>query len=102
MNSIKLGLKAQAKTIRVIKNEISTGMRSGKYMWKEQNELIAEKEHYRYYHIAYSMLRGREYLEIENKVRKGNEINMSSVEAIMDELKLEIAERNPQEAGQNA
>lgn len=102
MKTIREQLKEDAKRIRTIKQDISTGMRAGNYMWKAQEELIAEKEYYRYYHIAYSMLKGREYLEIENKVRPGNEINMSSVEAIMDELKKAIIERTPKEELQDA
>jgi len=34
------------------------------------------KQNFRLKHIAYCLLRGKEYLNIENKVREGNEISV--------------------------
>jgi hypothetical protein len=38
---------------------------------------------YRYMHIAYCLLRGRKYEQIENKVKPGNEPSWNAIEHIM-------------------
>lgn len=48
------------------------------------------KEKYRHYHIAYCLLRGKKYEQIENKVREGNSPNWN----IIDKIKEEYSEAN--------
>lgn len=102
MKTIKTELKAQANAIREMKQDISTGMRAGQYRGNSQATLIGLKETFRYNHLAYCMIRGREYKECENTTRRENEINMSKLEATIESMKAELLERNPQEDGQNA
>lgn len=42
---------------------------------------------YRYMHIAYCLLRGRTYEQIENKVKPGNEPSWSAIEAVMSQFR---------------
>ena len=86
---IKENLKEQAVELRELKNTISTGMREGEYMGDEQCEQMDKKLKFRYEHVAYSMAKGREYSEVENKVREGNELDMCVVEKRMNEIKAE-------------
>ncbi len=102
MKTIKQNLKTQAATIREMKQETSSGMRSGKYMGGLQWTLQCAQETYRYDHIAYCMIRGREYLEIENKTRPGNEINQSKLDRIITDMKADILMREIAEEKQNA
>lgn len=87
MNTIKENLKEQAVALRELKNTISTGMREGGYMGDEQCEQMDKKQKFRYEHVAYSMAKGREYSEVENKVKEGNELDMDVVEKLMNEMK---------------
>jgi hypothetical protein len=48
------------------------------------------KEKFRHYHIAYCLLRGKKYEQIENKVREGNQPNWG----IIDKIKEEYSEAN--------
>lgn len=102
MKTIKENLKTDANTIKKIKNDMKNGMRKGKYVWREQGDLLRMQHDFRYHHIAYCMLRGREYHEIENKVKPNNEINMDRVERIIEEMKDDILKRNPKEEDQHA
>jgi len=95
MTTIKLELKAQAKEIREMRTIISRGMSNGLYKGQEQYAITLLQEAFRYKHIAYCMLRGREYLEIENKTRPGNEINKQKLERIATAMELEILKRKP-------
>jgi len=95
MTTIKLELKAQAKEIREMKSIISKGMRNGLYKGQDQYAITLLQEAFRYKHVAYCMLRGREYLEIENKTRPRNEINKQKLERIALSMELEILKRKP-------
>lgn len=86
MKTIKNELKEMAKKIRELKKEISSGMRNGIRTGSEQYELIQLKSDFRYKHIAYCIIfRGKNYEQIEPKIRKGNEINYSKLDTLMDE-----------------
>lgn len=102
MKTIKENLKTMVREIREMKGEISLGMRNGKYMGSTQWDLECKKSEFRHQHIAYCMLRGKTYNEIENYTRPGNEPNMNKIEAIMETMKAEILERNPEMEAQNA
>lgn len=50
-----------------------------------QYSLWSMKRKYRYRHIAYSMMRGRTYLEVEPKCEEGNEPDLKVIEGIISE-----------------
>jgi len=93
MKTIKEDLKAQAKNIRALKDAINSGFKAGKYMGYEQGNLISAKRKFRYEHVAYCLLKGREYSQIENNPRPENEIDMDSVKKIMDSMWADIQKR---------
>ena len=102
MKTIKNELKTMAKEIREMKSIISKGMSNGLYKGTEQYELILLKDKCRYTHIAYCMVRGREYSEIENTTRPGNEINFSKLNTLIETFKNDLAKRNPEKETQDA
>lgn len=105
MKTIKTELKAQANAIKEMKQDISTGMREGQYRGNSQCALIGLKRTYRFNHIAYCMIRGKEYLEIENKTRPENKLtdrDMAEITSIMEEMKAQLLERTPKEELQDA
>jgi hypothetical protein len=59
------------------------------YRWRQSigHQYTDLSSHYRYRHIAYCLLRGRAYEEIERKVREGNAVTWSKVESIMVEYR---------------
>lgn len=71
------------KELRELKKEISLGMRNGKYMGSQQWDLETKTKEFRHQHIAYSMALGREYKEIENYTRPGNEPNWKYIDTIL-------------------
>ena len=50
-----------------------------------QFSLLIMKKKYRYRHIAYSMMRGKTYSQIENKCEKGNEPDLKIIQGIINE-----------------
>jgi hypothetical protein len=52
---------------------------------------------YRHWHIAYCLLRGKTYKQIENKVAKGNEPQMSYVEMIKERYELPKPKEKPKD-----
>ncbi len=102
MKTIKQNLKEQAKTIRTLKDAINSGMREGKYVWREQGDLLRAQRKFRYEHVAYCMLRGRTYEQIENKVKPENEIDMEGVKKIMTTMLAELESRKPIKEIENA
>jgi hypothetical protein len=61
----------------------------GKVQWAELYafQRTGPIGNYRYMHIAYCLLRGRTYEQIENKVRPGNEPSWTAIEAIMERFR---------------
>ena len=55
--------------------------------WTYEVQTLAEQ--FRHNHIAYCMLRGRKYEEIERVTRPNNKPDMSLVKAIMESYKVE-------------
>jgi hypothetical protein len=95
MKMIKKNLKIMAQELREMKQERSAGMRAGKYMGGLQWTIETKKEEYRYIHIAYSMIRGREYKEIENKIRYENGISQAKLQGCIQRMRTELALRAP-------
>lgn len=56
------------------------------WKWERENSNPSSRI-YRHKHIAYCLLRGKKYEQIENKVREGNEPNFSYIEQIMKEYR---------------
>lgn len=102
MKTIKENLKAQATQIRALKDAINSGMRAGKYVWREQGDLLSATRKFRYEHVAYCLLRGRTYEQIENKVKPENEIDMYRVKQIMETMLTGLRERHPEKEIENA
>jgi len=72
---LKENNKSLAKNIKERKAEIKKTQKEGKYAGRLQYELITVKCMYREYHIAYCLMRGKLYEEIEkpkeeNKLKK--------------------------------
>ena len=77
--------KQGAKEIRELRLKMKDAQR-GKISWKreyDQWEVCKKSQEWRHRHIAYCMLRGKEYAQIEPKVRDGNEPDMVLVDRIM-------------------
>ncbi len=66
---LKFELKLEAQKLRKIKTDIKTKQRAGQYAGHEQSELLTLKWNYRHRFIAYCMMRGREYKQIERTCR---------------------------------
>lgn len=102
MKTIKESLKAQAAQIRTLKDAINSGMREGKYVWKEQSAILSAQRKFRYEHVAYCLLRGRTYEQIENYTKPENAIDMDSVKKIMETMLAGLRERHPEKEIENA
>lgn len=85
IRELKFKLKDMALKIREYKalyKDCQRGNKKNEDLWKWTREQ-GDFSNYRYYHVAYCLLRGRKYEQIENKVRNGNEIVWSRVESII-------------------
>lgn len=82
--NFKNELKVQASKIRSDRATLKEAQRSFKECWRLQSDLLNMQSRFRHEHIAYCLLRGRTYEQIENKVAPGNEPDMDRVKDIMD------------------
>jgi len=86
---LKAMLKKAAQELRSLKQDIKKKQKEGKSEApKFQYQLFKDKRNFRYYHIAYCLLRGRAYEEIE-KPREDNKPDMDFIRRICDEYKSE-------------
>lgn len=83
--TLKQEQKVLATDLHNQKHEISKTQKEGKVAGLLQCNLIYMKRDYRYKHIAYSLIRGRTYEQIETKCRKGNEPDQKTIQRIIDE-----------------
>ena len=85
--TLKQALKTTASQLRDDKANIKITQKEGGSgaACTLQYNLIGKKRSYRHCHIAYSMMRGRSYEEIENKCREDNKPDMDLVKRIIDE-----------------
>ena len=88
-------LKAEQKTLA---EELKTDKQSIKDRQKGlekgcpstlQYKLLGKRRNYRHRHIAYSLMRGRTYEQIEPKCAEGNEPDMNLVRSITNEYRKE-------------
>ena len=85
---MKTWLKDKGAEIRELRTEMKNAMRSNSYSCgKLQNMLMYETSSFRHHHIAYGLLRGRKYEEIEQYTRKGNEPDWGRIESIMEDIR---------------
>ncbi len=70
LREFKTELKAEADVLRKIKILIKITQRERKYAGTKQIQMLKLKRSYRHRHIAYCMLRGKEYKQIEQKCRQ--------------------------------
>lgn len=86
-NEIKEILKAGAKVLRGLKIEIKDKMRNDEMAGDVQWDLVCKKREWRHKQIAYCLLKGRTYEQIERVVRKGNEPNQALIEKYKEEFR---------------
>jgi hypothetical protein len=86
IKELKNRLKELALSIRAEKHLYKDCQR-GKILWDTYYIFARNKPagDYRHLHIAYCLLRGKKYQQIENKVKEGNEPNWSLIDSIMKE-----------------
>lgn len=85
LNNIKEELNKIAVEIKETKKEIKEKQRNKKYAGNLQYSITHTKSDYRHKHIAYCLLRGRKYEEIESHIREGNEPNWSLIKKLQEE-----------------
>ena len=85
-NEIKIILKAEAKALRDLKAEIKDKARNGKMAGGDQCNLVYKKHEWRHKQIAYCLLKGRTYEQIEGVVREGNEPNQALINKYKEEF----------------
>ena len=87
MKNFKEELKAEAAEIRNTKIEIRRLQKNREYAGFLQNSIRTLKKNYRHRHIAYCLMRGRSYEQIESYCRE--KPDMDRIKEIMDEYKKE-------------
>jgi len=97
-SEFKQELKALASKIRSDKSSFRKSQSIGKATYSMGHELMSERIDFRHQHIAYCLLRGRTYEQIEPKVAPGNEPMMARVYAIMDKRRIVTEEASDAEA----
>jgi hypothetical protein len=86
-NPVKEELKKMAEKLRQIRIDIAETQKKGEYAGYMQSEQRFLKFEFRHRHIAYCMLRGRSYEQIERKFREGHEPDMNYVEKLQEQFK---------------
>lgn len=80
---MKAQLKEMAKELRSNKITLKNNQRNNvSGYWNMQSALVGQRSEYRHKHIAYSLMRGKTYEQIENFTRNGNKPNLRYVETI--------------------
>jgi len=85
MLKLKNDLKELAKELRDVKSKRNESFRNGEIgkAGKFQYSVLNLKHEFRHKHIAYCMSRGREYTQIEPKVREGNEVDWNYINKLI-------------------
>lgn len=92
IKEMKAHLKTLAASIRQHRREYKDAQRGRGVDWTAPYwKVFAESDQFRYEHVAYCLVRGRKYEEIERTVHEGNEIDMEKVEKILATIVLEKA-----------
>jgi hypothetical protein len=83
-SALKQELKALAVEIHTNKIAFKNKQRTVGADWRDFSHAEMLSNEFRYNLIAYCLLRGRTYEQVEAKVRKGNEVNMDDVRVLME------------------
>ena len=83
--SMKEELKSEAVAIRKNNLETKRLQKNGEYAGHLQSSRISLKKNFRYKHIAYCMLAGKTYKQIEPKCAENNKPDMTRIKELMDE-----------------
>lgn len=88
IKELKSRLKELAVSIRQSKSMYKDCQR-GKIAWTDFYAFCNSQPNgdYRHLHIAYCLLRGKKYEQVENKVREGNEPNWALISTIMNQYR---------------
>lgn len=84
LSALKADLKNLSQEIKKAKIECKEQQRKSGGYSEHQWKILSQKHHYRHRHIAYCLLRGRKYEDIEPNVREGNEPNWTYIEGVRD------------------
>src|SRR5574343_1859195 len=87
---MKEELKALATEVRTARETMKHNQRLGKFDWREPGNVVFLSHTFRMKHVAYCLLRGRTYEQIEPYVRPGYELDMEKVERIMKGVRDEL------------
>lgn len=90
LKDLKSILKSEAEKLKNLKQSIRQGMKDGECTGHDQYDLLLKKRSYRHKHIAYCILKGREYEQIEKSCREDNKPDWNLIE----EIKREYIEKN--------
>lgn len=82
--NLKLQLKELATIIKELKSHRKLDNRGNWKLWSLQQDIDKYKKEFRYKHIAYCLLRGKTYNEIETPARN-NPPNMCVVNKYMEQ-----------------
>jgi len=91
----KMRIQNQKKEIRELKEKIKVEMRNGNPTSALQSQLSTDKLNYRYEHVAYSMLKGQKYEDIEQAVADGNELDTYILKIVMKMMKKNVFVKSP-------
>jgi hypothetical protein len=91
IKELKSELKVMALKIKEHKafyKDCQRGTKKYEDLWRWTREQGNFSSHtYRHMHIAYCLLRGKKYEQIENKVKNGNEPSWATIESIMKDYR---------------
>lgn len=85
IGEFKSRLKHDARKLRELKLSIKDSLKKGRYAGNKQSSLVSAKKYYRHYHIAYCMIRGKDYKAIEPKCREDNKPNFCIISEAISE-----------------
>lgn len=86
IKTLKINQKKSALELRELKSNIKSIQkeRGSGAACDEQSNLAMRKNDYRHRHIAYCLLRGRSYKDVENHCREDNKPNWRLIQEIQD------------------
>jgi hypothetical protein len=89
IHALKQELKDLAVSIKTSKHAYKEAQRAGQYTICSslQPDLKNLPYTYRHRHIAYCLLRGKQYEKVELKVKEGNEPNWPLIYSIMNQFR---------------
>jgi hypothetical protein len=93
MTEMKQSLKELSQKIRTLKTSRKLKNRNDRPLWDIELEIYHAKREFRHRHIAYCLVRGRTYEEIETP-GEYNKPDMRKVEGIREELQSRVDAAN--------